>query len=101
MSSNNKFNSDNSTAYCRVYYDTTNLQRIISYLKSEEYRNIHVLNRAQIIDDAFAFLLEDQLDSSVLKNLISYLGRETDYVPWRYNVPNIRTKCEVLFTARK
>ncbi|XP_071627754.1 aminopeptidase N-like [Temnothorax longispinosus] len=71
------------TAYCRVYYDTTNMERIIRYLNSEEYTKIHVLNRAQIVDDAFAFLLEDQLDSSVFMNLISYLRRERDYVAWR------------------
>ncbi|XP_024876606.1 aminopeptidase Q-like [Temnothorax curvispinosus] len=71
------------TAYCRVYYDNTNMERIIRYLNSEEYKNIHVLNRAQIIDDAYAFLLEDQLDSSVFMNLIHYLRRERDYVAWR------------------
>ncbi|XP_071581119.1 aminopeptidase N-like isoform X2 [Temnothorax nylanderi] len=71
------------TAYCRVYYDNTNMERLIRYLNSEEYTKIHVLNRAQIIDDAFAFLLEDQLDSSVFMNLISYLRRERDYVAWR------------------
>ncbi|XP_024875505.1 puromycin-sensitive aminopeptidase-like protein [Temnothorax curvispinosus] len=71
------------TAYCRVYYDTTNMERIIRYLNSEEYKNIHVLNRAQMIDDAFAFLMEDQLDNSVFKNLINYLRRERDYVAWR------------------
>ncbi|XP_071561639.1 aminopeptidase N-like [Temnothorax nylanderi] len=71
------------TAYCRVYYDTTNLERIIRYLNSEEYTKIHVLNRAQIVDDAFAFLLEDQLDSSIFMNLLSYLRRERDYVAWR------------------
>ncbi|XP_071627753.1 aminopeptidase N-like [Temnothorax longispinosus] len=71
------------TAYCRVYYDTAIMERIIRYLNSEEYKNIHVLNRAQIINDAFAFLLEDQLDSSVFINIISYLEREKDYVAWR------------------
>ncbi|XP_077260900.1 aminopeptidase N-like [Temnothorax americanus] len=71
------------TAYCRVYYDIINLERIISYLNSEEYTNIHVLNRAQIIDDTFAFLVEEQLDLSVFVNLISYLSRERDYVAWR------------------
>ncbi|XP_071561427.1 aminopeptidase N-like isoform X1 [Temnothorax nylanderi] len=71
------------TAYCRVYYDITNLERIIHYLNSEEYTKIHVLNRAQILDDAFAFVLENQLESSVFMNLISYLGRDRDYMPWR------------------
>ncbi|XP_024882816.1 aminopeptidase N-like, partial [Temnothorax curvispinosus] len=71
------------TAYCRVYYDITNLERIIRYLNSEKYTKIHVLNRAQILDDAFAFLLENQLDSSVFMSLINYLRRERDYVAWR------------------
>ncbi|XP_077255618.1 aminopeptidase N-like isoform X2 [Temnothorax americanus] len=71
------------TAYCRVYYDTTNMKKIIRYLNSEEYTKIHVLNRAQIIDDAYAFLLEDQLDSSVFIDLITYYEQEKDYVAWR------------------
>ncbi|XP_071571519.1 aminopeptidase N-like [Temnothorax nylanderi] len=71
------------TAYCRVYYDTAIYERIIPYLSSPEYTKIHVLNRAQIIDDAYAFLLEDQLDSSVFNYLINYYKRERDYVAWR------------------
>ncbi|XP_071630397.1 aminopeptidase N-like [Temnothorax longispinosus] len=71
------------TAYCRVYYDTAIYEKIIYYLNSQEYTKIHVLNRAQIIDDAYAFLLEDQLDSYIFIDLITYYGRERDYVAWR------------------
>lgn len=73
---------DNSTAYCRVNYDITNWQKIIRYLNSEEYSNIHVLNRAQIIDDAFTFVLKNQIHSSLFIDLINYLSRERDYVAW-------------------
>jgi len=42
--------------YYRVNYDAVYWERIIHYLRtSEEYAKIHVLNRAQIIDDAFYF----------------------------------------------
>jgi len=73
---------DNLTAYCRVYYDTTNWQKIVHYLNFEDFTCISVLNRAQIINDAFAFLMENQIDRSVFFNLISYLSREKDILPW-------------------
>ncbi|XP_024878936.1 aminopeptidase M1-like [Temnothorax curvispinosus] len=71
------------TAYCRVYYDILIYEKIIPYLSSQEYTKIHVLNRAQIIDDAYAFLLENQLDSYIFIDLITYYERERDYVAWR------------------
>ncbi|XP_071636758.1 aminopeptidase N-like [Temnothorax longispinosus] len=71
------------TVYCRVYYDTGIYERIIPYLGSQEHTKIHVLNRAQIIDDAYAFLLEDQLDSYIFIDLITYYKLERDYVAWR------------------
>ncbi|XP_029674829.1 aminopeptidase N-like [Formica exsecta] len=54
----------------------------IEYLNSEEYRNIHVLNRAQIIDDAFYFAVEKKLDFSIFWQLANYLSKETDYIAW-------------------
>ncbi|XP_077274395.1 aminopeptidase N-like [Temnothorax americanus] len=71
------------TAYCRVYYDTRIYERIIPYLSSQHHTKIHVLNRAQIIDDAYAFLLEDQLESTIFFYLINYYKFERDYVAWR------------------
>ncbi|KAG5346782.1 AMPN Aminopeptidase, partial [Acromyrmex charruanus] len=71
------------TGYYRVNYDLTMWQRIISYLNSDNYKNIHVLNRAQILDDAFYFAIEEKsLNLSTFWNLSHYLSRETDYVAW-------------------
>ncbi|XP_011637135.1 aminopeptidase N-like [Pogonomyrmex barbatus] len=70
------------TGYYRVNYNKENWLRIARYLKSENYTKIPVLNRAQIIDDAFHFVTSDQLESSVFRELISYLSQETDYVAW-------------------
>lgn len=47
-----------------------------------EYTKIHVLNRAQIIDDAYYFLTNKRFDSSLFWQLTKYLSRETDYVAW-------------------
>ncbi|XP_025269557.1 aminopeptidase N-like [Camponotus floridanus] len=68
--------------YYRVNYDTENWQKIARYLNSEKYKNIHVLNRAQIIDDAFHFVIERKLKSSVFWELATYLQKETDYIAW-------------------
>ncbi|XP_029162442.1 thyrotropin-releasing hormone-degrading ectoenzyme-like [Nylanderia fulva] len=71
------------TGYYRVNYDPENWQTIARYLKLENYANIHVLNRAQIIDDAFYFMLEKKLNSSIFWDLASYLPRrEKDYIAW-------------------
>jgi len=43
---------------------------------------IHILNRAQIIDDAFHLMVTGQLNSTVFWNITKYLSRETDYVAW-------------------
>jgi len=46
------------------------------------YRQIHVLNRAQLIDDALYFLMNGQLPLILFLDLTQYLKQETDYVAW-------------------
>ncbi|KYQ58025.1 Aminopeptidase N [Trachymyrmex zeteki] len=69
------------TGYYRVSYDIKNWEKISNYLNSEEYTNIHVLNRAQIIDDLFSFM-DGRISGFVFVNFIRYLQREVDYVAW-------------------
>ncbi|XP_070155160.1 glutamyl aminopeptidase-like [Polyergus mexicanus] len=68
--------------YYRVNYDLENWKRIARYLASKNYIKIHVLNRAQIIDDAFHFMITKQLDSSIFWNITEYLEQETNFVAW-------------------
>lgn len=68
--------------YYRVNYDDGNWQTIAEYLNHEEYWQIHVLNRAQIIDDAFYFLLLRKLKSDIFWQLARYLSRERDFIAW-------------------
>ncbi|KAL6419884.1 hypothetical protein ACFW04_011106 [Cataglyphis niger] len=70
------------TGYYRVNYDNDNWMMIAYYLNSEKYENIHVINRAQIIDDAFHLMMEEKLDSAIFWELASYLWRERNYVAW-------------------
>jgi len=71
-----------STGYYRVNYDNNNWFKLIKYLYSTNNFNIHVLNRAQIIDDAYYFLSTNKLDFIYFKSLTLYLSNETDYVAW-------------------
>ncbi|XP_029162492.1 aminopeptidase N-like [Nylanderia fulva] len=71
------------TGFYRVNYDPENWRRIARYLNSERYTCIHVLNRAQIIDDAFHLMIEKKLNFSIFWELASYLPRqERDYLVW-------------------
>jgi len=54
----------------------------MNYLQSDDYTKIHPLNRAQIIDDAFFFMVSGQLDIMMSLNLIDYLSEEIDFIPW-------------------
>ncbi|KAG5325956.1 AMPE aminopeptidase, partial [Acromyrmex heyeri] len=70
--------------YYRVNYDKTSLGQISEYLNSDEHHinKIHVLNRAQIIDDAFYFFMRNEIDLNVFLNLTKYLWRETNFIAW-------------------
>ncbi|XP_050465476.1 aminopeptidase N-like [Cataglyphis hispanica] len=70
------------TGYYRVNYDNDNWMMIAYYLNSEKYENIHVINRAQIIGDAFHLMMEEKLDSAIFWELASYLWRERNYIAW-------------------
>ncbi|XP_012228324.1 aminopeptidase N-like [Linepithema humile] len=69
------------TGYYRVFYDIQNLRRIGWFLESNP-KGIHVLNRAQLIDDAFYFLLTTKLAASRFFDLTKFLARDTDYIAW-------------------
>ncbi|XP_025263435.1 aminopeptidase N-like isoform X2 [Camponotus floridanus] len=70
------------TGYYRINYDIKNWRRIANYLNSTNYMKIHILNRAQIIDDAFHLMITNQLNSIIFWNITQYLSRERDYVAW-------------------
>ncbi|XP_029178476.1 aminopeptidase N-like [Nylanderia fulva] len=68
--------------FYRVNYDDENWKLIARYLNSGQYTNIHVLNRAQIIDDSFHLMTQGKLNFSTFWELSSYLWQEKDYVAW-------------------
>ncbi|XP_025191838.1 aminopeptidase N-like [Melanaphis sacchari] len=70
-----------STGFYRVNYDTENWSSLVRQLKERPYE-IHVLNRAQLIDDSFYLARADKLHYSVPLQISSYLKIEDDVLPW-------------------
>nr|CAD7255859.1 unnamed protein product [Timema shepardi] len=70
------------TGFYRVNYDARNWALITNYLNSESFTNIHVLNRAQLLDDSFNLARAGVLNYGTALSLTKYLSRETDYIPW-------------------
>ncbi|KAL7036535.1 hypothetical protein ACKWTF_008841 [Chironomus riparius] len=68
--------------FYRVNYDESNWRKIISILNSDNYEQIHVLNRAQLVDDALTFAFDEVISYDIAFSVISYLERETNYLPW-------------------
>ncbi|XP_037033807.1 putative aminopeptidase-2 [Bradysia coprophila] len=75
--------------YYRVNYDNENWQQLIRTLNSDNFKDIHVSNRAQLIDDALNLAADEYLDYNIAFGILSYLERETDYIPWRAVVTNL------------
>ncbi|XP_058449036.1 aminopeptidase N-like [Malaya genurostris] len=67
--------------FYRVNYDTRNWNLIIDAL-IENHDNIHRLNRAQLIDDAYWLARSERLDFEITMKLLLYLKNEMHYAPW-------------------
>ncbi|XP_017888729.1 aminopeptidase N-like [Ceratina calcarata] len=69
--------------YYRVNYDVENWELLIKELNMGNDTKIHVLNRAQMIDDAFNLARVNSLNYTVALNVALYLTHEADYMPWQ------------------
>lgn len=68
--------------FYRVNYDTATWENISKALKTNTYSDIHVLNRAQIVDDSLNLARGELLDYKLALSLLQYLEGETSYLPW-------------------
>lgn len=74
--------------YYRVNYDKNNWKMVIHHLKLKNFKKIHVINRAALLDDAFNLARAGYVDYSVPFDLARYLTREIEYEPWVAAVNN-------------
>ena len=70
------------TGYYRVNYDEANWRMLIKAL-NEDHTQIHVINRAQLIDDALNLAKAGLLSYEIALGVTSYLEKETEYIPWK------------------
>lgn len=76
------------TGYYRVNYDEQNWKLLIRQLNTDHLA-IHVINRAQIIDDAMDLARAGQLSYQTALGVIAYLEKEEEYVPWYSALENL------------
>ncbi|PZC76118.1 hypothetical protein B5X24_HaOG205148 [Helicoverpa armigera] len=69
------------TGYYRVNYEPSNWAALARVLNSS-HETIHVLNRAQILDDSFNLARNGRLNYEYPFTISSYLVKESDYIPW-------------------
>lgn len=69
-----------ASGYYRVNYDIFGWSRLASVLQ-DDHLTIPELNRAQLINDAFAMASVDKVNYSVALNMTLYLTEEDEYVP--------------------
>ena len=50
---------------------------------NRDHTQIHVINRAQLIDDALNLARSGLLDYQIALGVTSYLDKETEYIPWK------------------
>ena len=80
----------------RVNYDFENWHQLIVLLDSENYHQIHVLNRAQLVDDAMMLSDGGYLDYKVSLGVLMYMRRETEYNPWAAATSQLKYLNELL-----
>jgi aminopeptidase N len=68
--------------YYRVNYDTQNWKLLINQLNNKEHKLIGVVNRAELIDDAFNLGKAEWIDQLVFFDLVKYLKKEEDPMPF-------------------
>ncbi|XP_045117781.1 aminopeptidase N-like [Portunus trituberculatus] len=76
------------TGYYKVNYDDNNWQLLTAQLE-KDHTPIHLLNRAQLIDDSLDLARASELKYDTPLSLISYLKHEEEYIPWEAALSNL------------
>ncbi|KAI3371702.1 hypothetical protein L3Q82_024267 [Scortum barcoo] len=78
----------NCTGYYRVNYNSLNWQRLLFQLESNRDL-IPLMNRGQLVDDAFNLARAKLVDVTLALNSTRFLWNETAYLPWEAAVRNL------------
>ncbi|XP_027019984.1 aminopeptidase N isoform X2 [Tachysurus fulvidraco] len=71
----------NVSGYYRVNYDLENWEALLNQLTTN-HQKIPVINRAQILDDAFTLARASIININLALRVTKYLSMEREYIPW-------------------
>ncbi|KAM4619354.1 aminopeptidase N-like [Polymixia lowei] len=74
--------------YYRVNYDPGNWEKLLDVLSTNRTA-IPVINRAQLVDDAFNLARAKIISTVLALRTTKYLSKETDYMPWESALDNL------------
>ncbi|XP_056454635.1 aminopeptidase N-like isoform X2 [Gadus chalcogrammus] len=77
------------TGYYRVHYDRGNWEKLIGQLKAD-HQAIPLINRAQLVDDAFNLARATIVPSTHALQTTVYLSAEREYIPWQSALDNMQ-----------
>uniref|UniRef100_A0A3Q1F5F9 Aminopeptidase n=1 Tax=Acanthochromis polyacanthus TaxID=80966 RepID=A0A3Q1F5F9_9TELE len=78
----------NSTGYYRVNYNLENWQLLLKVLETNRHL-IPLMNRGQLIDDAFNLARAKLIDVTLALNSTLFLRNEREFLPWESAVTNL------------
>ncbi|KAK5867984.1 hypothetical protein PBY51_012433 [Eleginops maclovinus] len=78
----------NCTGYYRVNYNPENWERLLTQLQTDPSR-IPLMNRGQLVDDAFNLARAKVVDVNLALNLTRFIRDETELVPWESTIRNL------------
>ncbi|XP_062318651.1 aminopeptidase N-like [Osmerus eperlanus] len=78
----------NTVGYYRVNYDDRNWESLLSALSTNS-KAIPVINRAQLIDDAFNLARAKIIPTVLALRTTKFLSTETEYMPWESALDNM------------
>ncbi|XP_039902910.1 alanyl (membrane) aminopeptidase a [Simochromis diagramma] len=78
----------NCIGYYRVNYNPENWERLLAQLQKNRH-SIPLLNRGQLIDDAFNLARAKLVNVTLALNSTLFLTKETEFLPWESAVRNL------------
>ncbi|KAB5558961.1 hypothetical protein PHYPO_G00023220 [Pangasianodon hypophthalmus] len=84
----------NVSGYYRVNYDIENWKRLLDQLTTN-HQKIPVINRAQILDDAFTLARASIINVTLALRTTKYLSMEREYIPWEAALRSLSSLFEV------
>ncbi|XP_017691744.1 PREDICTED: aminopeptidase N [Lepidothrix coronata] len=79
----------NVSGYFRVNYNQENWDQLLNQL-STDHTVFPVINRAQIIDDAFNLARAKYVNVTLALSTTRFLSQETEYMPWQAALSNLQ-----------